>query len=417
MIVVSKIEYVDKILSPSTKSKYPTRIPSEGLRGLGISGNSNVSSWKFKRQFHAQTVETLGFLKESVGRIQIIFNEMEEYWRSGFEDNNITDFSEWSHSLAMDIIFDTIAGKKTWSTASYFLTISHGPKSVKLPNFDEEIIGESSELTKLFAMHLKAIDFVTIYPKIVRNYIPSFRATQMEFLEAIELLYRKLDSLIRERRKEIENTPTDENLKYDMLTLLITANTDRSISDIKDVKKEFTNPLTDEEIREIIIEALAGGVDTTANVFNFTIYYLARYPEVKDRLCQEIDDLFGQNQNRSLTYDDLSSLNYCEAVIKEASRVTTPVPFISRLSSEPDKIENMEWGANTGFLIFISGVHLNNNYWEEPEKFNADRFVSTDEQKEQNGKMFRNWDIELADKNSPLEFVNSSVFRSAKNLM
>ncbi|CAG8757891.1 13430_t:CDS:1, partial [Acaulospora colombiana] len=121
----------------------------------------------------------------------------------------------------------------------------------------------------------------------------------------------------------------------------------------------------------------------TANVFGFAIYYLAHYPDVKDRLRQEIDLFFNQNQNRSLTYDDLSNLIYCEAVIKEVSRVMTTIPFISRYSSEPDVIENIQWDADTHFLIFTPGIHLNDNYWKGPENFNADRFINIDVQKQQ----------------------------------
>ncbi|CAG8489867.1 9211_t:CDS:2 [Acaulospora colombiana] len=390
--------------------KYMARIPNpEGLKELGVFGkglllNHDINNWKFNRQFFVQSVSTLNFLKESVNCTQMVFNEMEEYWRFGLEDDNITDFSEWSHSLTTDIIFQMITGKKTWATASYFLAISRGSKLERLQKFDEKLIKESSKLSKAFQMFIMGMDFFTFFPQWVRSCVPTFRASQKEILEA--------------------------------------PNTDRTISDIKDINQEYTEPLTDEEIRGILIEALAGGVDTTANVFSFTIYYLAHYPDIKDRLRQEIDNIFSQKENRSLTYDDLSSLVYCEAVIKEVSRVMATAPFITRFNSEPDSIENIEWGTNTRFLIFAPGVHLNKDYWDVPEKFDVDRFI--DEKKQQNGKnlllmwggglrqcpgrrlamvelkclivsVFRNWDIELVDMNSPLK-CETSIVRSAKDL-
>ncbi|CAG8440226.1 1525_t:CDS:2 [Acaulospora morrowiae] len=449
IIFVTKPEYVEKLLSASTKSKYLIRVSNpEGLKDLGVYGrglllNNDVNSWKYNRQFLSQAILTSNFLKESVDCTQAIFNEMEEYWRVGLEDNTVTDFTEWSHSLTTDIIFKLITGKKMWTVASYFLNVSPKLKLMKMKKFDEKIINESSKISKAFQRYIAGLDFFLYTPGWVRNYIPSFRATQREIFEAQRLLYENLGKIIQERRKEIENTPKDEKLRYDMLTQLVTANTDRSISDINN-NQEFTKPLSDEDIRDIVIEALGGGIDTTANVLCFVIYYLAHHPDVKNRMIQEIDELFSQNQNRPITYDDLPQLIYCEAVIKEVSRVMPTTPFVGRVSSEPDRIDNVEWEANTRYMIFTPVIHSNKNYWNEPEKFDVNRFIDVDEQKKHSEKnhlimwggglrqcpgrklamielkcmlalTFRNWDVELADMDSPLK-SEISIVRSAKDL-
>ncbi|CAG8572536.1 988_t:CDS:2 [Acaulospora morrowiae] len=448
VIFVSKLEYVEKLLSASTKSKYLIRDSNpEGLKDLGTYGegillNNNVNKWKYNRQFLTQAILTSNFLKESVDHTQAIFNEMEECWRIGLKDNTIIDFTEWSHSLTTDIIFQLITGKKMWTIVSNILNISSEPKLIELQKSNEKIISESSEISKAFQKYIMGSNSFLYVPRWVRNFVPSFRAAQREVFEAQSFLYEKLNEIIRERRKEIENTPRDEKLRYDMLTLLITANTDRSISDVKD-NQEFTKPLSDKDVLYLIIEALGGGIDTTANVFSFAIYYLAHNLNNKNRMIQEIDDLFGQNQNRPITYDDLSQLIYCEAVIKEVLRMMTTVPFVGRVSTETDSIDNLEWEAGTCYVIYTPGIHLNKNYWNEPEKFDADRFIDVDDQKK-HGKnhlimwggglrqcpgrklamielkcmlalMFRNWDVELADMNSPVKY-NVSIVRSAKDL-
>ncbi|CAG8489887.1 18339_t:CDS:2 [Acaulospora morrowiae] len=448
VIFTTRIEDMDKILSPSTKSKYLTRLPNpEGLKELGVFGkglllNHDVSNWKFNRQFFTQAVSTLNFLKESVNCTQAVFNEMEEYWKIGLDDNIITDFSEWSHGLATDIIFQMITGKKTWATASYLLTVSPGLNPINLQGLDKEDIKKSSELSKAFQTYIMGLDFFTFFPKWVRLYIPGFRDTHKKILSARDVLFNKLDDIIKERRKEIEGTPKNEKLRSDMLTLLITANTDRNISDTKDNTQEYTKPLTDEEIRGIIIEALGGGIDTTANVFSFIIYYLAHYPDVKNRLRQEIDNTIS---HRSITYEDLSRLTYCEAVIKEVTRMMATAPFIGRVSSEPDLIGGVVREAGTRYFIFTPGIHLNKDFWEEPQKFNVDRFVNFNEQEQQSEKKyslimwggglrqcpgrkmamielksllvlaFKNWDIDLVDLNAPLKYEVGLV-RSAKDL-
>ncbi|CAG8524512.1 5188_t:CDS:2 [Acaulospora morrowiae] len=448
IIFTIRIEYMDKLLSPSTKSKYLVRLPDpEGLKELGVFGkglilNHDVSNWKFNRQFFTQAISAPNFLKETVNYTQAAFNEMEECWKIGLDDNTITDFSEWSHSLATDIIFQMITGKKTWATASYFLTVSPGLNSVDMQRFNKEDIKQSSELSKAFQTYIMGLDFFTLFPKWVRLYIPGFRETHKKILNARDILFNRIDDIIKERRREIESPPKNEKLRSDMLTLLITANTDRSIPDTQGNTQEYTKPLTDEDIRVIIIEALGGGVDTTANVFSFVIYYLAHHPEVKNQLRQEIDDTIN---DRSITYEDLSLLTYCEAVIKEVSRIMATSPFIGRASSESDLIGGVEREAGTRYLIFTPGIHLNKDFWVEPEKFNVDRFINFNEQEQQNEKKyslmmwggglrqcpgrkmamielkcllvltFKNWDIDLVDLNAPLK-SEVNLVRSAKDL-
>jgi hypothetical protein len=47
------------------------------------------------------------------------------------------------------------------------------------------------------------------------------------------------------------------------------------------------------------------------------VYYLARYPEVKQKMLQEVEKIFGKDMNQEFTYENLNKLNYCDAIIKE----------------------------------------------------------------------------------------------------
>lgn len=40
---------------------------------------------------------------------------------------------------------------------------------------------------------------------------------------------------------------------------------------------------------------LIAGFDTTANTLSFTVYYLALYPDVQERLRQEVFDVCGED--------------------------------------------------------------------------------------------------------------------------
>lgn len=73
------------------------------------------------------------------------------------------------------------------------------------------------------------------------------------------------------------------------------------------------------------------GHETTAGALNFTIWELARNPEIQARLRKEVVE-----SGRDLSYDDIQKLEYLDAVIKEAYVRLT---FISeRLDSPPRTI-------------------------------------------------------------------------------
>src|ERR1043166_1366446 len=102
--------------------------------------------------------------------------------------------------------------------------------------------------------------------------------------------------VIDHRRNEIEQTPVQEELRHDMLTSLITANTERDINKYQHSDdEEFIKPLTNDQISQILLESISGGIDTTANLMCYVVYYLCHYPDVLACLQQELDSIFGSD--------------------------------------------------------------------------------------------------------------------------
>ena len=87
---------------------------------------------------------------------------------------------------------------------------------------------------------------------------------------------------------------------------------------------ENGQPFTDEYLKDIVINFLVAGRDTTAVTLSWTFYCLAANPEVEQKLIEEIDSVL---HDRLPTYDDIDTrLPYLHAVIKEVLRLYPPVP-------------------------------------------------------------------------------------------
>ena len=56
----------------------------------------------------------------------------------------------------------------------------------------------------------------------------------------------------------------------------------------------------------------------TSNSLCFTLYLLAKHPEVQERLAEEVRQVLG---SRTPTYDDFERMPYMRAVLKESLRM------------------------------------------------------------------------------------------------
>uniref|UniRef100_A0A2A4JHV7 Cytochrome P450 n=1 Tax=Heliothis virescens TaxID=7102 RepID=A0A2A4JHV7_HELVI len=129
-------------------------------------------------------------------------------------------------------------------------------------------------------------------------------------------------------------------------------------------------------LREETLVIVLAGTDTSAVGSAFTTVMMAKYPDVQDKVYQELQDVFGDS-DRPVTPEDLPRLKYLETVIKETLRMYPPVPFIVRNVEKdvtlPSGITLVE---GCGLLISIWSIHRNPRYWgADAEQFRPERFL------------------------------------------
>ncbi|KOB66808.1 Cytochrome P450 [Operophtera brumata] len=77
---------------------------------------------------------------------------------------------------------------------------------------------------------------------------------------------------------------------------------------------------SDVAIREECLVILGAGTDTSAVAIGYTTVMLARYPEVQEKVYQEVKEVFGDS-DRPVVADDLHRFKYLDAVIRETIRL------------------------------------------------------------------------------------------------
>jgi len=151
---------------------------------------------------------------------------------------------------------------------------------------------------------------------------------------------------------------------------------DDILSLLLEARDEEGQPLTDNELRDELLTLLVAGHETTATALSWALYWLATRPEVQERLRQELEDARSA-PNAPLEWSALLRLPYLQAVCNETLRIY-PVGMITfpRQLEAPLTLagHNLEAGTVVVGCIFLA--HRRQEVFPDPEHFDPDRFLS-----------------------------------------
>lgn len=166
-----------------------------------------------------------------------------------------------------------------------------------------------------------------------------------------EMVYRQ----IAERRRD-ERTID----RKDVLGMLLEAKDDEG------------NGMTDVELRDELVTALAAGHETTATALAWAVERILTHPHAYERLRAEIRDVAG---NGDPDPEKLASLPYLDATVKEVLRLRPVLPVVGRILKEPFTIGGYDLPAGTAVAPCIYLAQRDPNVYPEPEEFRPERFV------------------------------------------
>jgi len=161
-----------------------------------------------------------------------------------------------------------------------------------------------------------------------------------------------LNQIIEERLASREN-------KDDLLDMLLNA-----------TYEDGTHMPRRQLIDEVLILFTAGH-ETTANALSFTLFLLAKHPDIQNKVLREVENI-------NMEVDDLmqclSQLTYTKQCVEEALRLYPPAYVIDRTAIADDVVKGRKFPKNTLVLMSIYELHRSSAFWDSPEEFNPDRF-------------------------------------------
>ena len=164
-----------------------------------------------------------------------------------------------------------------------------------------------------------------------------------------ELLYAE----IRERREQ--NDPT----RTDILSLLLSA------------RDEAGNGMSDAELHDELMTLLLAGHETTATAIAWALYWVHQYPEVRERLLQELTALGANSDPLTIVRSP-----YLTAVCQETLRIY-PVAMLTVPREVKEPVELMGYPLQPGTRLYgcIYLTHHRPDLYPNSLQFKPDRFL------------------------------------------
>ncbi|XP_036952314.1 cytochrome P450 1A1 [Acanthopagrus latus] len=202
-------------------------------------------------------------------------------------------------------------------------------------------------------------DFIPIL-----QYLPS--TAMKKFLNIND----RFNAFVQKIVSEHYNTFNKDNIR-DITDSLIDHCEDRKLDENSNVQ------MSDEKVVGIVNDLFGAGFDTISTALSWSVMYLVAYPEIQERLHQEIKETVGLDRTPCLS--DRLNLPFLEAFILEIFRHSSFLPFtIPHCSTKDTSLNGYFIPKDT--CVFINQWQINHDpeLWKDPSSFNPDRFLNAD---------------------------------------
>ncbi|KAI9490196.1 cytochrome P450 [Zychaea mexicana] len=272
------------------------------LFGNGIF-NANGADWKYQRK----TASHIFNIKNFQNQFTDVFLEEIEYmsekiWNPAVEKNEVVDF----HDIMFKFTLDS------------FILLGFGVQLNALGSKEKVPFAAAFDEAQKNTFQRFVNPIWPVTEKIQKLLMP-WKPSMNEHLNVVDTFAREVTE---KRREEIARGEE----KKDLLSRFMHA---------RNAQGEL---LSNTELRDIVLNFVIAGRDTTAQALSWTFYLLMNHPRVEEKLCQEINEhMTDQVMNDApALYDVIKNMKYAHAVFYETLRLYPSVPLNQKYALNDD---------------------------------------------------------------------------------
>lgn len=304
--------------------------------------------WKDQRKFAIETLKKLGVTKFGASR-----STLEKRINRGIDELLTTIEVEESKEVnPMDILHHSLGN-----------ILNDLVFGVTYPKGDE---------TWEYLKHLQEEGIKYIGISGVVNFLPILRFLPHNkriikfLLDGKEKTHKIYDKLIQKVQK-IMNTGKKHTDSDTCLIELFLAEKVKRQED-NDLSVRFYN---DTQMKHFLADIYGGSVDTSLTSLRWILLYVALNQEVQAKIREEFDGM-----KNVPTLEDYDQLIYVRACIAETQRIRSSIPLgIPHGTNEDTILCDYKIPKGTMILPLQWAIHMNENNFNDPDKFDPTRFI------------------------------------------
>ncbi|XP_076917929.1 cytochrome P450 86B1-like [Bidens hawaiensis] len=190
----------------------------------------------------------------------------------------------------------------------------------------------------------------TLVWKIMRHFNIGSEKTLQDSITEVE---RFADDVIRTRKKEVLlMSDDDKKQRSDLLTIFI------------GLKDEEGQPFSDKFLRDICVNFILAGRDTSSVALSWFFWLLDRNPTVEEKIlceiCQIVKERDDEGENGNLIFrpEEVKKMEYLHAALSESLRLYPSVPVDHKEVAEDDVFPDgtvLKTGTKVIYAIYAMG--------------------------------------------------------------
>lgn len=146
------------------------------------------------------------------------------------------------------------------------------------------------------------------------------------------------------------------------------------IKEMKSQENDLTTTFTLNQLIMVILDIFIAGSQTTAITIDFALMITLMRPDLQEKCQEEIQHVLGVNETPN--YASRSKMPFVEATLLEVQRFFNVVPISGpRRVLKTCELHGYTIPKNTTVLIGLRSVHMDSEFWKDPEVFRPERFL------------------------------------------
>ncbi|KAH0464795.1 hypothetical protein IEQ34_004898 [Dendrobium chrysotoxum] len=191
----------------------------------------------------------------------------------------------------------------------------------------------------------------------------------------IKLIDKFVYKVINEKIEQLSQKKDDALMKEDILSRLLME------------RERDPDTISYQYLRDIVLNFLLAGRDTTAGTLSWFFYLLCKNPNVQEKVAQEVRDAIMEKETLSinefhlfLTEEVLNGMHYLHAALTETLRLYPAVPLDVKYCFSDDTLPdgfNLKEGDFVDYQPFAMG-RMKFLWGDDAEVFRPDRWLNND---------------------------------------